>query len=122
MANLPYTTRPLVWIGDSLGQLSSFPVDTKRLLGFSLRQVQNGETPSNAKPLSGQGAGLYELKADDRYNTYRVVYFVRLKRAIYVLDAFVKKSKRGSKVPQEIRRRIGERLKHARKLDGEQEG
>jgi phage-related protein len=121
MENLPYTTRPLTWIGDSLEVLSSFPHDVKRLLGFALRQVQNGATPEIAKSLTGLGSGVYELKADGRDNTYRVVCVVKLVKAVYVLDAFIKKSKRGRQIPREVRVRIESRLKHARSLDQEQD-
>lgn len=119
MANLPYNARSLIWIADSLDELSAFPTETKRVMGFALRLVQNGETPAIAKPLSGYGSGVWELKASGENNTYRVVYVLKLKKGVYVIDAFVKKSKRGRQVPREIAARIKERLAYARKLDEE---
>ena len=119
MANLPYITRPLIWMGDSKRALSSFAAPVKRVLGFALRQVQNGETPPQAKPLPGLGPGVHELRASGPDNTYRVVYVLKLAKGVYVLDAFVKKSKSGKAIPREARERIVLRLKRARELDAE---
>lgn len=115
MVNLPYKPKKIFWVGDSKGQLSSFPLAAKKRLGFALRQVQNGLTPEIAKPLSGVGAGVYELKANARGDTFRVVYLLKLKTAVYVIDAFQKKSKRGSQTPKEVRERLKSRIAEARK-------
>lgn len=119
MAILPYSPRPLVWMGDSLGRISGFPISAKRTLGYGIRQVQNGRTPEMAKPLADFGSGIFELKADADRTTHRVVYAAKLKKAIYIIDAFVKKSKTGKKIPLEVRRRIVARIKDARRLDEE---
>jgi phage-related protein len=94
--------------------LSAFPLDVKRTIGFALRLVQNGETPEIAKLLKGFGGGVYEIKTSGADNTFRVVYLLRAKKGVYVIDAFVKKSKRGSKTPKEITERIRARLKCAK--------
>lgn len=120
MANLPYATRDLVWIADSKELLSGFPPSVKRTLGFALRQVQNGETPKIAKPLKGFGVSVYELRTSFRKDTYRVVYVIKLRHSVYVLDCFVKKSKTKSKTPKEVNERLKERLKCAKTLDAEQ--
>lgn len=117
MANLPYKARILIWLGDSKEELSSFPQAIKKRMGFALRQVQNDLTPEIAKSLKGLGSGVYELRASSRGDTYRAVYLVKLKKAIYVIDAFKKKSKRGSKLPKEIRERLKKRITEARKHD-----
>ena len=51
-----------------------------------------------------------------------MVYAVKLRRGVYVLDAFTKKSKSGKAIPREVIARIEERLKQARKMDSEQAG
>lgn len=117
MANLPYITRELCWLGDSREALSGFPKTVKSQIGFSLRLVQNGETPLMAKPLKSFGAGVFELRANDRGDTYRTVYAVKLKSAVYVLDCFKKKSKKGKAIPRHIVARIKGRLKEAIELD-----
>jgi phage-related protein len=119
MAKLPYAAGEIFWVGDSKEQLSSFPLAAKKRLGFGLRQVQNGLMPEIAKPLSGLGSGVYELKANVRGDTFRVVYLLKLKKAVYVIDAFQKKSKRGSQTPKEIRERLKRRIAEARRHDDE---
>jgi len=115
MTALPYKARELVWMGDSKDELSGFPDDVKRTLGFALRQVQNRETPEIAKPLKGY-SGVLELKTNDTDNTYRAVYALKLGECVYVLGAFIKKSKRGKKLPKEIKERINARLTAAKNL------
>lgn len=117
MANLPYTTRGLIWLGDTRETLSSFPPDVKRSLGFALRAVQNGETPPIAKPLTGLGAGVLELVCASGKNAYRVVYALRIGANVYVVDVFQKKSKTGRKTPREVKSRIDARLKLARAME-----
>jgi phage-related protein len=117
MANLPYKIRDLIWIGDSREELSSFPPDVKRSFGFALRLVQNGQAPVIAKSLKGYGFGAYELRENGPGKTFRVVYLLKLEKGIYVIDAFVKKSKTGSKVPKEIRERIEQCIRLAREMD-----
>lgn len=119
MVNLPYYPAQLIWMGDSLDVISAFPDAVKRQLGFGIRQVQNGLTPRIAKPLKGFGGNVHELRADGAANTYRVVYLVRMLKGVYVLDAFVKKSKCGIGIPNADRQRIWMRLKRARRMDGD---
>lgn len=117
MAKMPYKTGDLEWMGDSLKKLSSFPRSTKKRLGFGIRQVQNGLTPDFASPLTGFGSGVFELKTDGEGDTYRVVYVIKLKKAVYILDAFKKKSKTGKSIPREIAERLKQRVREARQYD-----
>jgi phage-related protein len=117
MANLPYTTRNLYWLGDTKDVLSAYPPNVKRVFGFALRAVQNGEMPSIAKPLKGLGAGVLELVHEADKNAYRVVYALRIGTNVYVIDVFKKKSKTGSKTPKNVKNRIEARLKLARALE-----
>lgn len=112
--------RLLRWLGSSLDDLSSFPVDVKRAFGFALREVQKGETPLGAVPLTQFGAGVYELKESHDGDAYRSVYVVKLKSAVLVLHIFKKKSKSGKALPREDIRIIEQRLKRARELDAEE--
>jgi phage-related protein len=117
MANLPYTTQELLWLGDSLEEIFSFPKATKKQIGFALRQVQNGLTPEIAKPLTEFGSGVYELRQRNDGNTYRVVYLIKLKSGVYVLDAFMKKSTSGKSIPKGIKTRIQARIAEAKQKD-----
>jgi phage-related protein len=75
--------------------------------------AQRGEKHMAAKPLKGLGAGVMEMVADHRGDTFRVVYTVRLAERVYVLHAFQKKSKRGIATPQAEIELIRRRLKLA---------
>jgi phage-related protein len=72
-----------------------------------------------ARPLTGIGSGVFELRDRHDGEAYRTVYLIKLRKGIYVLDAFHKKSKLGKAMPREIVGRIRERLVRARKLDEE---
>ena len=86
----------------------------RREFGLDLFAVQCGETPPSAKPLKGfGGSGVLELVGNDRGGTYRTVYTVRFREAIYVLHVFQKKSKRGIATPERDIEVIRERLKRA---------
>jgi len=47
------------------------------------------------KPLAQFGTGVFELRERFDKNAYRLVYVVNLEKAVYVLHAFMKKSKSG---------------------------
>lgn len=104
-------------MGDSLEKLSGFPPNAKKQLGFALRQVQNGLTPTISRPLTSFGSGVYEIKSDSDGDAYRVAYLLKLKDGVYVLDAFMKKSKSGRKIPREIENRLKQRIKDAKTKD-----
>jgi phage-related protein len=81
-------------------------------MGTALYAAQQGETDPAAKPLHGFGGGsVLEIIADQHGDTWRTVYTVRFKEAIYVLHAFQKKSKKGIAMPHKdldlVRRRAG---------------
>jgi phage-related protein len=93
--------------------LRGFPSEVRREIGYALFAAQRGETDPAAKPLSGFGGGsVLEIVADQPGGTWRTVYTVRYREAIYVLHAFQKKSKRGIATPKKdidlIRRRLAE--------------
>lgn len=93
---------PLFWIGSSRKDLRAFPDDVKDVIGFALDQAQLGKKHVSAKPLKGfGGAGVLEIVEDHDTNTYRSVYTVKFKGAVYLLDAFQKKSKKGAETPQQ---------------------
>jgi len=106
--------KPLFWIASSKYRLREFPEDVKDAMGFALYQAQIGGKHVSAKPLKGfGGAGVLEIIEDDNGSTFRGVYTVKFAGAVYVLDAFQKKSKRGAKTPPGDIDRIKKRLKAA---------
>jgi phage-related protein len=83
----------VVWEGDSREVLLSFPGDLRQNLGFQLWQLQQGEQPSDYRPLPSAGAGVFELRDQDARGWYRVVYLSRIHNVIHVLHCFEKKSR-----------------------------
>lgn len=112
--------RNLIWMGDSLKMLKTFPEEVRKAVGFALFAVQNGEMPRTAKKLKGL-PGVYEIKTDDRGDTFRTVYAVKLPTALYVLHAFQKKSKSGIATPKKEMDLIRKRLQQAEDHDRETE-
>jgi phage-related protein len=107
------------WIGRSHDDLMEFPKRVREIVGYALYAAQCGEKSPKAKPLKGFGPGVLEVVADYDGDTYRAVYTVRLPSAVFVLDVFQKKSKRGIKTSQQDRDRIKQRLAEAIEEDKE---
>jgi phage-related protein len=103
--------RSVEWVGSSYKDFRSFPDPVQDAMGFALYQAQIGGMAGVAKPLKGfGGAGVLEIVEDHHGDTYRAVYTVKFERAIYVLHAFQKKSRKGIKTLREdmdlVRRRL----------------
>jgi phage-related protein len=111
--------RPVIWIASSKRDLSALPREVKLSFGFRLYELQQGKTPLDTKPLSQLGSGVYELRESFDRNAYRIMYVVNLKKALYVLHAFMKKSKSGIGLPKPDAELIAARLRRARELDTE---
>jgi phage-related protein len=111
--------KPVRWVGSSLKGLLAMPEDVKDQMGFVLSLVQEGESHSSIKSLTGvQGA--YEIVASFGGDAYRVVFLPRLPDAIYVLHVFKKKSHRGKMTPQREMELVRKRLKRALEASDEQ--
>jgi phage-related protein len=83
----------VAWEGDSREVLISFPDGVRNNFGFYLWQLQQGETPTNYRPVSSVGAGVYELRDQDERASYRVIYLSSINDVIHVLHCFEKKSR-----------------------------
>jgi phage-related protein len=103
----------LLWIASSKRDYRQFPENVQDSFEFELFLAQTGQHPPSAKPLKGMGSGVVELVDDFHGDTYRAVYTVRFREAVYVLHAFKKKSKKGIKTPQGDIDLIERRLKDA---------
>lgn len=116
------TVRPLQWVGSSKDDLKEFPDDVQDHVGFALHQAQIGLKHRDAKPLTSLGSGVLEVVSDFDTNTYRVVYAVRFREAVYVLHAFQKKSRKGIATPKAeidvVRRRLKAAEQHYQETYG----
>jgi phage-related protein len=107
--------KPVRWIGSSKDDLSAVPDDVRRRVGGALWEAQIGRKAPYAKALRGFGdAGVLEIVDDFDGDTFRAVYTVRFAKAVYVLHAFQKKSRRGIATPKVELDLIGRRLQRAR--------
>jgi phage-related protein len=106
--------RSIFWIGSSLKDLTKMPQQVQDVFNFGLIQAAKGLKHVNAKTLKGFGGNsVLEIVEDHRSGTYRAVYTMRFKKAVYVLHVFQKKSKCKIATPKEEIDLIEERLKRA---------
>jgi phage-related protein len=106
--------KPLHWVASSKRDLLRFPELVVDNIGYALGVVQYGGRPPSSKPLKGLGPGVLEIVEDDAAGTFRAVYTVRFRKAIYVLHAFQKKSPSGIRTTRHDIGLIEQRLRAAR--------
>ena len=95
------TPKPLKWVGSSKKDLLAMPEPVIDLVGYALHLAQNGHKHEQAKVLQGfDSAGVLEVVESGDVGTYRAVYTVRFKNAVYVLHRFQKKSRKGISTPK----------------------
>jgi phage-related protein len=110
--------REVVWVGSSKKDLLTFPGEVQDVIGYALYLAQIGSKHDDAKPLRGfRGAGVLEIRENFDGDTYRAVYTVTLKTAVYMLHAFQKKARRGIATTQQDMELIKRRLQAAQVLD-----
>jgi len=91
---IPSTSdKPVIWVGSALEALRDFPADARRAAGYELRRVQMGMAPSDGKPLTSVGSGVYEIRIHTR-TEHRVIYVAKFEEAVYVLHGLQKKTQR----------------------------
>lgn len=92
------------------------PNDVRGAFGAALRMAQLGERPESCRPF-GEGLPRQVMKMVKRHrgDTYRMVFSWSLPGAIYLLDAFKKKSASGRATASKDLRRVAARWKEAQK-------
>lgn len=109
-------TKPLYWVGHARKDLQGMPEHVRDTFGFALWLAQQGKQHSQTKSLKGfGGAGVLEVVEDYHGNTWRAVYTIQLKNAVYVLHVFQKKSVSGKATPKPEINLIYQRLKAAQR-------
>lgn len=110
----PKRLNSVYFVGSSRKDLRSLPKGTRATFGLAILMAEHGLKHPDAKPLTGfGGAGVMEVVEDFDGNAYRAVYTVKFAGMLYVLHAFKKKSKTGSKTPPRDMELIVKRLKEA---------
>jgi len=85
--------KPLKFVGSSLRDLQNFPAAARRAAGFELWAVKRGLLPSDWKAMPSVGAGAYEIRMHV-LGEWRIVYVAKFEKAVYVLHAFQKKTRK----------------------------
>lgn len=114
--------KPLLWVGSSKKDLLAMPEEVQDTFGYALHLAQTGGKHDQAKVLKGFGSsGVLEVVESEKGSTFRAVYTVKVKAAVYVLHCFQKKSTSGIATPKPdmdmIRERLDAALAHAARLE-----
>jgi len=105
------SNKQFIAVESALRELRKFPTDVRLVMGQALFDAQTGGKHPDAKPLKGfKGAAV--LQSVDNYNgdTYRAIYTIKIKNAVYLLHAFQKKSKKGIKTSKQDMDLVKQRL------------
>ena len=90
-------TRPISWLKGARKDFEDFPQGAQIEMARALTILAEGRMPDIAKPLTGLGSGVMELALRHRGDAFRVVYALQIDDDIWVIHAFQKKSRSGSK-------------------------
>ena len=82
----------LRFIDGAYSDYMAFPRSVLKIAGQELMAVQFGDEPSDWKPMPSIGKGVREIRIWAEDGTFRVIYVVKAKTAVFVLHAFAKKS------------------------------
>ena len=89
--------KKIVFVGRTLDRIKNFPDKAKRESGFQLDKVQQGENPTDWKPMNSVAIGVQEIRIKDDDGIYRIIYIAKFEEAVYALHAFKKKTQKTSK-------------------------
>lgn len=107
----------LTWMGSTKKDLLDLPRGVQKMIGHSLNLAQQEKKDEDCKIFKGYGGGsVREIVKDDSSGTFRAIYTVQFKEAIYVLHVFQKKSKSGIATPKKDLELIEKRFKEAQYL------
>lgn len=81
--------------GSSREDVTAFPNNAKRIAGNELFLVQQGLDPTDWKPVSTVGQGVYEIRIRDEESSsiFRIMYVAKFEDAIHVLHCFQKQTR-----------------------------
>lgn len=93
-------SRPLHWMGSTKKDVLAFPEDVKRVMGFCLNKLQEGEFDKRIERMSGdklKKANAVEIRDNFEGDTFRTMAAIKFSEAIYVLHVFKKNPTRARK-------------------------
>ena len=89
--------KDIIFLGDSLQNIRSFPEDARQDTGRQLLLVQRGDEPHDWKTIKSVGRGAKEVRVRAPGGAYRTIYIATMPDAVYVLHAFQKKTQKTRK-------------------------
>lgn len=89
--------KEIEWLGSSKEDLREFPPVARQRAGYQLELIQDGEEPSDWKPMESVGKGVREIRIKCKDGAFRVFYVVNRPEAVYVLHAFRKTTEKTEK-------------------------
>lgn len=123
-SNTPRPKRRLWWMGPTKKEISAFPEDVKRVMGFCLNKLQEGAFDERIKPMTGNSAfrdaRVVEIRDNFDGDTFRTMAAIKYPEALYVLHVFKKKSHRATATPQKEMDTILTRLADVKNLRKQQ--
>lgn len=102
------------WVKGSRRSLKAFPDEARYRASYELQRVQEGQAPTDWKPMSSVGLGAVEIRIHSPYE-HRVVYVAKYPEAIYVLHCFEKKTQSTTKRDIEYARSAYAEVQRTRK-------
>jgi phage-related protein len=117
--------KPMIFLPGVRKELLKLPQQVRDDIGEAVWIAQNGMKAESAKPLTGsefKGGKVLEIVSNFDKDTYRGVYTIEFEEAIYLVDAFEKKAKKGIAIPQRDINRIVDRLTSLREARKSPEG
>ncbi len=81
---MEFSSKKLFWLGSAKKDLKAMPGEIQDSFGYALHLAQTGKKHEQTKPLKGFGsAAVLEVVENASGGTYRAVYTVKFKQAIY---------------------------------------
>ncbi|MYE85312.1 MAG: type II toxin-antitoxin system RelE/ParE family toxin [Gammaproteobacteria bacterium] len=93
-------SRPIGWIKAARKVFETFPDAVRDRANTALTIAAEGGKADIAKPLKGVESGVFQIAIRHRTNAWRVVYVAELAGRLWVIHAFRKKSKVGTRTPK----------------------
>jgi len=97
--------KEVIWLGNSLDRVRSFPEGAREQIGRQLMAIQLGYEPWDWKPITSIGPSVKEIRVRTQAGAWRVFYITKAGDAIYVLHAFAKKTQKTPKQDLDIARK-----------------
>lgn len=80
----------VVWEGNCLEVVRTFPKPVREDLGADIRRLQLGAKPISSRPMPSVGQRDYELRQMDEKGWYRVIYLGKVSNRLHMLHALIK--------------------------------